>query len=152
VGVDPGFTIGIFFNATDCAASVIVNGSLDRVFISAQLDNTITYTATAASTLEYIVALNRYAGTIPTTLSQGEIQYFYDSTVAVQSYQYTAPIGTLTLPVEETIFANVIDIPDNGYYLYRLDLIFKVVNDTGAVEVTKSTLGNRSLSVQVVKQ
>jgi hypothetical protein len=36
--------------------------------------------------------------------------------------------------------------------LYRLELLFRVINDTGAAEVTLSKLGNRSMSVQVVKQ
>ena len=152
VGVDPGFPTSIYFNATDCQGTASVNGNLDRVFISAQIDNTISYTATAASTIEYSVAINRYVGIPNLVVSNTEIQYYYDTTVALQTYQYSVAIGTATLPIEETVFTNVIDIPANAFYLYRLELLFRVINDTGAAEVTLSKLGNRSMSVQVVKQ
>jgi hypothetical protein len=98
------------------------------------------------------VALNRYLGIVPTTLTQGAVQYFYDKTIASQSYQYTVLIGSAVLPVEETVFTNVIDRPSSGYYFYRLDLLFRVINDTGSAEVTISRLGNRSIAVQVVKE
>lgn len=152
VGVDPGFPSAVYFNATDCGVNAIVNGSQDRAFISSQIDNTISYTALAATDLEYTVALNRYLGIVPTTLTQGAVQYFYDKTIASQSYQYTVAIGSAVLPVEETVFTNVIDRPSSGYYFYRLDLLFRVINDTGSAEVTISRLGNRSIAVQVVKQ
>lgn len=151
VGVDPSFPSAVYWNTTDCVANAVVNGDLDRVFISAQIDNTITYTATAASTIEYSVAINRFLAVPPTTLANTEFQYFYDQTVALQAYQYSVGVGTATLPMEETIFTNVIDNPSSAYYLYRVDLLFRVINDTGAAEVTLSKLGNRSISVQVVK-
>lgn len=151
VGVDPGFPSAVYWNTTDCVSNVTVNGNLDRVFISAQIDNTITYTASAATTLEYTVAVNRFVAVPALTLTNTEFQYFYDQTVALQTYQYTLGVGTATLPVEETVFTNVIDNPGSAYYLYRLDLLFRVINDTGACEITQSKLGNRSISVQVVK-
>lgn len=152
VGTDPGFPGATYFNATDCRGTVIVNSSLANVFISTQLDNTITYTATAVSTIEYTVAVNRYIGTIPTTLYQGDVQYYYDATIASQSYQYSVGIGTATLPTEKTVFTSIKDQPNSNLYLYRIDLLFRVINDTGAAEITTSKLGNRSMSVQVVKQ
>jgi hypothetical protein len=152
VGVDPGFPGSIYFNATDCGVNAIVNGNQDRVFIAAQIDNTITYTATAATTLQYTVAVNRYVGIIPTLLTQGSIQYYYDTAIASQTYDYTVGIGTATLPIEKTVFTNIIDIPQSNFYFYRVDLLFRVINDTGACEVTTSKLGNRSISAQVVKQ
>mgnify|MGYP003651019069 CR=1 FL=1 len=153
VGVSPGFPGAIYFNSTDARGQVIVNGNLADVFIAAQIDNTITYTATAVTDLEYTVAVNRYVGTIPTDLTQGLIQYYYDATIASQSYIYPSlAIGTATLPMISTVFANIEDSPDSNLYLYRLDLVFRVINDSGAAEVTSSKLGNRSMSVQVVKQ
>jgi hypothetical protein len=122
------------------------------VFIGAQIDNTISYTATAASTIEYSVAINRYIGIPALVVQNTDIQYYYDSTVALQTYQYSVSIGSATLPIEKTVFTNVIDIPQSAYYLYRLELVFRVINDTGAAEVTLSKLGNRSISIQVVKQ
>jgi len=152
VGVDPGFPSAVYFNATDCSATAVVSGSLDRVFIAAQVDNTITYTASAASNIEYTVSVNRYVGSIPTLLTQGAIQYYFDTTVASQSYNYSVTAGTATLPMESTQFVSIIDKPDSNLYLYRLDLLFKVINDSGSAEVTISKLGNRSISVQVVKE
>jgi len=152
VGVEPGFPGAQYFNATDTRGTVVVNGNLADVFIATQIDNTISYTATAASTIEYTVAVNRYVGTIPTTLYQGATQYYYDATIASQSYQYTVSIGSATLPTEKTVFTNIKDEPSSNLYLYRLELLFRVINDTGAAEVTLSKLGNRSMSVQVVKQ
>jgi len=152
VGTDPGFPGSQYFNATDARGQVIVNGNLADVFISTQLENTISYTATAASVIEYTVAVNRYVGTIPTTLYQGNIQYYYDATIASQSYQYSVAIGSATLPIEKTVFTSIKDEPASNLYLYRVDLLFRVINDSGAAEVTQSKLGNRSMSVQVVKQ
>jgi len=152
VGVDPGFPTSIYFNSTDCQGTASVNGNLDRVFISAQIDNTISYTASAASTIEYSVAINRYIGIPAIVVQNTEVQYYYDSTVALQTYQYSVAIGSATLPVEETVFTNIIDKPQNAFYLYRLELLFRVINDTGAAEVTQSKLGNRSIGIQVVKQ
>jgi hypothetical protein len=152
VGVDPGFPFSVNFNATDASNTAIVNGNLDRVFISAQLDNTITYTASAASVIEYSVAINRYIGIVPTQAQQATTQFFFDSTIAVQTYQYSVAIGSATLPQEKTVFTNVIDNPQSNYYLYRIDLLFRVINDSGAAEVTASKLGNRSIAIQVVKQ
>jgi len=152
VGVDPGFPGAIYFNATDARGQVTVNGNLTDVFISAQLDNTISYTATAASSIEYTVAINRYIATTPTTLYQGNLQYYYDATIASQSYIYNVAIGSAILDTESTVFTNVKDEPVSNLYLYRIDLVFRVTNDTGAAEVTQSQLGNRSMSVQVVKQ
>jgi len=152
VGTDPGFPGSVYWNATDCANLATVNGNQDSVFISAQIDNTISYTATAASTIEYTVAINRYLGIIPTLIQQAPQAFFYDGTVALQTYQYTVGIGSATLPIEETVFTNVIDNPQSNYYIYRIDLLFRVINDTGAAEVTLSKLGNRNISIQVVKQ
>tara|TARA_R110000868_G_scaffold92333_3_gene256073 strand:+ start:5205 stop:6368 length:1164 start_codon:yes stop_codon:yes gene_type:complete len=152
VGTDPGFPSAVYFNATDCGATGIINGVQSRAFISAQIDNTISYTASATSILEYTVALNRFVATISTQASNGTVTTYFDSTIASQSYQYTLPIGSSTLPVEKTVFTAVIDRPISNSYFYRLDVLFRIINDTGAAEVTQSKLGNRSISVQIVKQ
>ena len=152
VGVSPGFPGSVYFNATDARGQVIVNGNQADVFIAAQIDNTLSYTATAASDIEYTVAVNRYIATIPTTLYQGNVQYYYDATIASQSYVYSVAIGSATLPTESTVFTNIKDEPISNLYRYRIELVFRVINDSGAAEITLSKLGNRSMSVQVVKQ
>lgn len=152
VGTDPGFPSSIYWNSTDCSIGSTVNGDQDRVFISAQLDNTISYTATAASTLEYTVAINRYLGITPTLAQQNPYVFYYDGTIALQTYDYSLSIGSGTLSTEKTVFTSIIDRPRSAYYIYKIDVLFRVINDTGACEVTLSKLGNRSISAQVVKQ
>lgn len=155
VGTDPGFPSTIYWNSTDCQGSVIVNGATDRVFIAAQLNNIISYTATAVTDFEYTVAINRYIGVQPTTVQNTEISYYYDTTVAEQSYTYTGLAigsGTLNSGNIETVFSNVIDEPDTAFYLYKVDVLFRVINNTGAAEVTLSQVGARNISVQVVKE
>ena len=155
-GVDPGFLGSIYYNRTDMASEAIVNGAQDRVFISAQIQNTLNYIATAASDIEYTVAINRYAGSQPTSiLTFTGATYYFDATVAQQSYKYSVSAGSGTLnsglPIE-TIFTTVIDAPQSNAYAYRLELLFRVTNDTGNADISYSTLGPRSISTQVIKQ
>jgi len=154
VGTDPGFPSTIYWNSTDCQGSVIVNGATDRVFIAAQLNNIVSYTATAVTDFEYTVAINRYIGVQPTSVQNTEISYYYDTTVALQTYTYPALAigsGTLNNGNIETIFSNVIDNPYSAFYLYKVDVLFRVTNNTGQAEVTLSQVGTRNISVQVVK-
>ena len=48
--------------STDCNARVTVTGAQDRVAVSAQLNNIISYTATTSSDFNYIVRVNRFTG------------------------------------------------------------------------------------------
>lgn len=152
IGVDPGFPNNIYFNATDARGLSTVNGNNARVLIASQIDNTLSYTCTVAAVIEYTVLVNRFKGIPQIDVQVADFQYYYDDTIASQSYQYTVPVGTATLPVEKTVFTNIIDLPENAYYLYKLDLVFRVINDGGAAEITASKLGNRSISCQVVKE
>jgi hypothetical protein len=155
VGTDPGFPSTIYWNSTDCQGSVIVNGASDRVFIAAQLNNIISYTATSVSDIEYTVAVNRYIGIQPTTVQNTEISYYFDTTLSQQIYSFPALAigsGILNSGNIETIFSNVIDNPSSAYYLYKIDVLFRVTNNTGAAEVTLSQVGTRNISVQVVKE
>ena len=155
-GVDPGFLGSLYWNQTDMSSNAIVNGAQDRVFISAQIQNTLNYVATAASDIEYTVAINRYVGTQPTSiLTFTGATFFFDATVAQQSYKYTVAAGSgilnSGLPIE-TIFTTVIDAPPSNAYNYRVDVLFRVTNDSGSADISYSTLGARSISTQVIKQ
>jgi hypothetical protein len=153
-GVVPSFTAATNFNSTDARGQVTVNGAQDRVFISAQMNTTLSYVATAVSDFEYTVMVNRYKGDLPTVNSYNDIiNYNFDATIAQKVVNYSAvAIGSGTYPVEEAIFTTVFDRPVSGAYLYRIDLLFKVTNTGGALQVTQCDLGLRSMSVQVVKQ
>jgi hypothetical protein len=142
--------------STDCNEKVTVTGGTDRVFISAQLNNVISYTATTSIDLNYAVAINRYKG-FPNNDPANPGYYFqFDKTICKQIYSFPGLTGTGTLPNVETIFST---FPDTGvrpgYYWYIMDVTFQRTNGTDNVtnlQVTQSTLGFRSISTQVVKE
>ena len=158
-------TTGNFYNSTDCNGRINVTGGQDRVFITAQINNILTFNNLAESNgpLQYTVAINRYVGFInedpvnpdflfnpdPTTGSE-------NGTIALRRYQFDAVPGTTTAPNIETIFATIIDQPPPGYYWYILELGFRSYDfdtDTfGDVEIIQSELGLRTLTAQVIKQ
>jgi hypothetical protein len=143
----------VYALSTDCNSKITVAGGTDRVFIAAQLINSIKYTATTPTDLNYGVAINRYRG-FPNDNPVNPGFFFQpDKLIAKKVYQYSGLVGVdQTLPEVETIFSN---FPDTdiapGYYWYILDVSFQRTNG-GDLEVTQSTLGLRSMSTQVVKQ
>jgi len=142
----------VYALSTDCNSKITVTGGTDRVFISAQLNNTISYSATTPTDLNYAVAINRYRGEPNTNPVNPGFGFVLDKLISKKVYQYSGLDGTGTLPEVETIFST---FPDSniapGYYWYILDVSFQRTND-GDLEVTQSTLGLRSMSTQVVKQ
>jgi hypothetical protein len=136
--------------SSDANARVTVTGGTDRVFISAQVDNTISYTATEADTLTYTVEINRYFGFSNNDPTNPDFLFDFSGTVARKVYTYNVTAGDNTLPQQETIFTSLLDTPEVGFYWYILDLSFDFANNLA--EITTSELGLRSLSVQVVKQ
>ena len=145
-------TTGNFFNSTDCDSRVNVTGGSDRVFLSGQLDNLISYEVfSAPAILTYTVAIRRYTGFINNDPTNPD--YLFDSAVVIAQkvYQFDGLTGTGTLPLQETIFATFIDEPDPGYYRYILEIKFRN-NLGGDMQVTSSELKLRSISAQVVKQ
>ena len=154
-GVSPSFTSSTNFNSTDARGVITVNGAQDRVFISAQMNAILYYFSTAVSDFEYTVLVNRYKGDLPTAGAySSNIVYNFDQTIAQKVAFYAAvPITAgSSYPIQEAIFSTIVDQPPSGNYLYRIDLLFKVTNIGGALQVTQCDLGLRSMSVQVVKQ
>ena len=141
----------VTYRATDCSAQSTVNSATDRVFINATLDNTIEYTATAASDLQYTVAINRYLASPNNDLNNGDFIYSLQGTIAERVYTESVGIGSGTFNYN-TVFGTIIDLPDSGFYLYRMDIEFRVVNTGGAAQVMTSELRNRGLVAQVVKK
>ena len=139
------------FNSTDCNAKVLVNGVSDRVFIAAQIENTIYFTNTTPGTFYYTVSIRRYRGRIETS-NPTNPDYRFSSAFPIfqKTYLYeepTSPIG----PVN-TIFTSIIDTPGPGYYWYILDIAYNGVPAETDYQVTSSEFTVRSLSAQVVKQ
>lgn len=138
--------------STDCNARVTVLGATDRVFVGGQINNTISYeNPGAASDLTYRVQINRYKGDLNNDPVNPDYLFSFDATVFQESYFFTGLTGTGTTATIESIFTTVIDEPDPGYYWYIMEFTFEV--DPGSqLYITTCELGNRSTSVQVVKQ
>ena len=134
-------------DSTDCNARVIVNSGTDRVFISAQLVDTISYTG--SGDLTYKVQINRYVGFLNNDPTNADYLFIFDATVAERSYTRSGLSGTGTLAEIETVFSTAIDTPVPGFYWYILEVEF---DTTGSLEITQAEFGLRSLSSQVVKQ
>ena len=147
---------------TDCQAKVIVNGGTDRVFISGQLNNTLSYTCTTDSEFIYTVQITRYTAISDADPINPDFLFIDDTTVAVKNYSCKVATGSGTFPTLdssadyteappiETIFTAIIDTPGLGYYWYIIEIEIDVT--AGDVVFTQSKFGNRSMSVQVVKQ
>jgi hypothetical protein len=137
---------------TDCQANATITGPTDRVFISAQLDQVISYIATATSDLRITVAINRYKGFVFNDPVNPGIRYTFDQSIAERVYFRGDLSGSGSLNNIETVFATFIDNPPPAFYLYRLEINFRVTNDTGAIQVNQDKVDVRALSAQVVKQ
>jgi hypothetical protein len=151
-----------FDMSTDCNARVTVTGATDRVFISGQLDQAISYTVPSGTgELTIDVAVNRYRGFINSDPVNPDFLFDFDGNVATKTYVRSAITGTGTLDLIETVFSTLIDQPTEynldpatpwtAYYWYILEIVW---NSTGVdpVYVTSNEFGLRSLSSQVVKQ
>jgi len=145
-------TTGNFFNSTDCDSRVTVTGGSDRVFLSGQLDNLISYEVSLApAILTYTVAVRRYTGFINNDPTNPDYLFGSPVVIAQKVYQFDSLTGTGTLPLQETVFATFIDEPDPGYYRYIVEVKFRN-NLGGDLQVTSSEMLLRSISAQVVKQ
>lgn len=154
---------GLAFVSTDCNAKVTVNSPTDRVFISAQLNNVLSYECTVPSSFSYTVMINRRRAFPDNNPINPDFIYAYDQTISTKNYYFQVDAGSGTIPPPfapadyrigtdpiDTIFTSVIDTPDIGYYWYLIELELEVLG--GDVVLTQCELSNRSLSAQVVKQ
>lgn len=146
--------------STDCNSRVVVDSATDRVFISAQVDAEISYLvqeAVSSDTLTVEVAVDRYFGGLVTTSGSSDYRFGFDKTVAAKTYTYTGLSGSGTLPLQETVFATILDQPTPGYYWYILEMKFSwttgnssLFSERSQIESVKTFL--RCMTTQVVKQ
>lgn len=136
-------------NSTDCDIAVLINGAQQRVFISAQLDQTISYTTASPDDLNVYVSVNRYEATLNYTTSGQQYSFENPQTIVVKEYKYPGLSGSGTLPLLETIFTGIYDSPNPGLYRYILEVSFETTNVN--LEVSKDVFGLRSISTQVIK-
>jgi hypothetical protein len=145
--------------STDCNGKVNVYGGTDRVFISAQLKNTINYQniGATADTLYYTVQINRYLGIPNQDTANPGYKFLLDKTVAEQDYVFAnLASGTGNISNVNTIFSTAIDTPGIGYWWYILEVAFNYNFNTESqissnIKIANSQLTLRSLSAQVVK-
>lgn len=74
--------------STDCNGKVTVNGIQETVAINAQLNNTITYSATAPVTFEYKVQIARYKGSPNNDPTNPDFFFSERQLVSEQTYYY----------------------------------------------------------------
>lgn len=138
-------------NSTDCDVRVTITGATDRVFISGQLDQIISYEVGGATEdLTVYVDITRYQA-FPNN-NPTNPDYIFDNAVTVTEkvYEFTGLTGTGTLPLTETVFVTLVDEPDPGYYRYILEVFFE--SSGSNLQVYEDKLILRSISAQVVKE
>ena len=138
-------------NSTDCDVRVTITGATDRVFISGQLDQIISYEVGGSTEdLTVYVDITRYQA-FPNN-NPTNPDYIFDNpyTVTEKVYEFPGLTGTGTLPLTETVFATLVDEPDPGYYRYILEVFFESSGPN--LQVYEDQLILRSISAQVVKQ
>jgi len=135
--------------STDSNARVTVTGATDRVFISAQISNIMTYVSSTGGDLTYYVEVNRYVGFPNNDPVNPDFLFDLDRTVSRKTYTFTGLTGNGTLPEVETVFTTVVDQPPPGFFWYILELYFE---PTGDLKVEQAEFNLRSLSAQVVKE
>jgi len=144
------------FISTDANGKVTITGATDRVFLSAQLNNIISYIDASATNLRYTVQINRLVGFINNDPVNPEYRFIPDGVVAQKVYDFTLT-GSGDIDNNETIFTAIIDNPPIGYYWYILEVQYKNMDWDGtlplpAFQVTQSDFTQRGLSAQVVKE
>ena len=149
-----GGTIGInsmnLALSTDCNAKVTVTGAQDRVILSAQLNNTIYLDpANFPGSINYVVELGRYKASPANDPVNPDFRFNPDGLVATKTLLLSTPVSGAALDTIETLFINIIDEPDPGYYWYILEVYY--IDNSGGQVVTNSVLGLRSFSAQVLK-
>jgi hypothetical protein len=139
-----------FYNSTDCDIRIQVLGGQERVFVAAQVDQEFDYTVlTGTPNMTMFVEINRYTAYTNNDPTNPEFIFLDQTNIASKSYEYTA-LTTGSKRVE-TIFTNVFDNPNPGFYRYILEVYFKTFGSTTDIQVTKDLVRFRSISAQVIK-
>jgi hypothetical protein len=147
---------------------VQVTGPTDHVFVTSQdstvfgLYDSVGYTGTLPVLINS--QINRYVAVGTTTLpnsllSADGLRYYngyiwrFDKTILdIPSYiPYTMSPGPATHDMGTNIFANLIDVPNIGYYWYALEYDFKTP-ESFLYPVYLQTKNFRSFTAQVIKQ
>lgn len=142
ISLNAGLTDTVKYLHTDCFGIAVIAGGFDNAVISAQIKNTIQYYTTAATTLIYTAALNRY--------KLFADRFEYDATVAYQTNDIVIASATTDYSTSTVYFTAVKDKPQSGSYVYFLDTSY--YDSTGSTIVLSADFGYRSLTAQVIKE
>jgi hypothetical protein len=138
-------------NSTDCDVRVTVSGATDRVFISSQLDQVLTYDVGASTEdLTVYVDITRFQAFPNNNPVNPDFIFDNAYTVTEKVYEFTGLTGTGSLPLIETVFTAVVDQPDPGYYRYITEVYF--TSSGFDLQIVEDEFSLRSISAQVVKQ
>jgi hypothetical protein len=102
------------FVSTDANAKVTVNGATDRVFVSAQLNSILTYTATGPTQLTYTVMINRQVAVPNDDPTNPDFTFAYDKTIAVKNYNVTVD-ATATRVYSLSVTSGISHVPRTTY-------------------------------------
>lgn len=138
-------------NSTDCDVRVTVLGGQERVFISAQLDQLISYTASATADLTVYVDITRYTAYKNYDPTNPDFVFDDPVTITEKVYEYTGLTGSGTLDLIETVFTTALDSPGPGYFRYIVEVYFETFGATTDIYVTTDELRLRSITAQVIK-
>jgi hypothetical protein len=138
-------------NSTDCDVRVTVTGGTDRVFVSGQLDQIVSYEVLSGPADMTVYAdITRYKAFTNDNPVNPDFIFDDATTIVSKAYEYTGLTGTGSIPLIETVFTGVLDEPDPAYYRYILEVYFETVS--GDIQVTTDELRLRSITAQVIKQ
>ena len=141
------------YNSTDCDVRVTVTGGTDRVFVSGQLDQLISYEVLSGTQdLSVYVAITRYKAFINDNPVNPDYIFNEATQIVEKQYDYLGLTGTGTLPLLETVFTSVVDQPAPAYYRYIVEVYFQSFTDPALIQITLDEMKVRSISAQVVKQ
>ena len=141
------------YNSTDCDVRVTVTGGTDRVFVSGQLDQLISYEVLSGpADMTVYVAITRYKAFTNNNPVNPDYIFNEATQIVEKAYEYTGLTGTGSLPLIETVFTGVLDEPDPAYYRYIVEVYFQTFTDPADIQVTSDILNLRSITAQVVKQ
>jgi len=136
--------------STDGDVTVVVQGAQERVFVSAQLDQVISYAVSSGpAAMNVYVEISRYTAFQNNDPTNPDFIFDDQYTVVSKAYPYTGLSGSGSLPRLETVFSNAIDTPAPGLYRYILEVYFETVS--GTLEVTADAVALRSTAAQVIK-
>jgi len=131
---------------------VTVTGGTDRVFVNAQSDISLTYTATTSGTAYVVADIERWVGQPNNDPTNPDYFFQFQETIIYKTYSFSFTAGTHTIDTFTNIFTNVVDQPKIGYYRYFYNFgLGSTAATIPEFQFTTCVVNARSMATQVVK-